>query len=363
MSKKKKEPIKVQDILNKVKVSLDPKNRVNKVRFKNENVKRSSEIFTLIVGITIIGIAVVKIILPIGENYPFNFTQMEKIKQKIVSSEMKKEEIKTKISESIKYEEVVNAEEENLNTLYDYLPSQVDPLSFMVYIEQIAQKNGIEIDSLVLPENRRSSVVTNDVDITKQTNSTTTDGTVDNGTTLGQTLSNTPTATPAAVDPNASPTTNADGTTGEVKKEEEKVDNSYVIDIKIVGMYTKLTAFFKDLEKTREIIEISDVKIKEYQPTKLGEDGNPLPEEQQVKTKVDINNFDMNKIKTEITFKVKLYDKKTFSTMVEENNNATTEQVVNSTTEENQVSTDDVTTNEVEQGNVTGDATNTGGNQ
>jgi hypothetical protein len=317
MSKNKRKSFDVKSLVANVKSQLDPKTRATKVRFNNETGNRLGGIYTLVIGTAIIVITASTVILPIKSNYPFNYTQSEKVRSSIVVNENKSKDLDKIIKDARQYEDTVNKEKkriEEMNTTF--LPSKIDSLSFMVYSEQIAKKHNILVEKLVLPENRRSAVVTGNIDVTKSGNGasnnlnpTTTTPTKDTGTTLGTSgvlpSNQTTNGQPA---PSANPTNANGATTPATPATDTPEEKGYVIDLKIVGMYTELSAFMKDLESTKELIQISDVKIEEYKPENIGADGKPIVDNTTDAPKIDLSNFDMKKIKTQITFKVALFD-------------------------------------------------------
>ncbi len=309
MSKKSKKAKKksslpdLKTVIEKMKHELDPKVRASKVKFKNETANRSMELYSLIAGVIILGVTVSTVVLPLNETYPFNFSQAGAVKQSIADANTTISKLEGVLSKATTDKEIVAKEKDRINKFSIYFPSKIDPLSFMVHLEKLAAKNGVTVHTLTLPENRRSAVLTDNVDVTQQ-GETPVEQTqsADNGTIMQN------------QDPNAAPPVEgAEQPTTPVTDEKPTVqDPGYVIDVKVVGMYSKLTAFFGDLENTKEIIDITDVVIQEYKPDL--KEGETPPDESKPVIKAD--SFDMEKIQTEVTFKVRLYDDKTFAEYV-----------------------------------------------
>lgn len=300
--KKQKKSVDMKGMVNKAKVKLDPKTWKNEIRYKNETFRRLVEMYAIAAGVGIIGITSATVFFSMDETYPFNYAITGSVQDSITTATAKADDLEQKINDAKEYKDVVEAQKLRLDGLYNYLPSRLDPLSFMVYVEQLAVNNGITIQTLVLPEERQSAVVTNDIDITQQGNTPTNNLDPNSNQDNGSFLAN--------ITPEESNDENEgdNNSTPNVPTEVTYKDNAYVLDISVTGSYTKLTSFFKDLEKTREIIEISDVKIKEFEEVPLDDYGVPIPEDRREERVYDINNFDMNTMTTEITFKVKLYD-------------------------------------------------------
>jgi hypothetical protein len=304
MSKKnKKKPLNLNDIITKLKTQLDPKVRANRVKFRNETSFRLGNLYTLLIGFVIIIITSYTVIMPFDKFYPFNYSNAGQVRNSIGLADAKAKDILSKLDEATKYESVVTDQEKRLNDLLLYVADKKDPLSFMIFLQDTAKKADVKVDSLVLPEDRKTAIVTNNIDVTKQGQNTTVNNQPSNGS--GTMLPVQPVATPQATAlPNGQAQSTGDNANVNSAPQDE---SSYIIDVKLVGMYTKLTAFFNNLENTKEIIEISDVRFKQYKPEKLDDNGNVIPSTD--KSKIDINNFDMQQFQTQVEFKIKLYDK------------------------------------------------------
>lgn len=289
-NKKSKNSIDLKKIIEQLKKNLDPKELANKTRFKNENAKRLIELYTIIVSISIIIIVLCTNVLPVYKSYPFNFLTAEKIKEEINDAQNKAQLIELTTKKSVEYKEVIEQEALKIPDIERYLPAKHDAFSFVMYVENLADKNNVEITNVVLPQ-------IEDVNTEEKNNEQPTgenQGTVDNGTSFGQNISNN------------QPQQTTDNGQAQPQPEVEEEDIGYSIDIKVNGMFTNLTNFFSDLENTKEIIVVSDVKIEEYIEEQLDEYGNPISANVSSNATY-VPNFDMKKVKQQVSFKITLY--------------------------------------------------------
>lgn len=304
---KKKNSIDIAKIIEKIKPFFDIKEWKRKLRYKNENTQRLTNIYTLIIGMVIIIITINTVLSQGNTTYPLNLTATESIKSEINSAENVRRNLNEHIDNARKYASIVEEEQESIKEIERYLPAVVDPLSLMVHIERIAERNGITVGRIILPENRslletptddlnledEGVVESNNDNVEEVVNESVEDTTSSNaGSLIGDEFEE-----EVIIDEDE------DLEEDSIKTRKPIVDDmSYMVDVTIIGQYSNLAGFFKDLENTREIIEISDVKISEHE----------LENEREENQYIDITNFDMEMILTQIDFKVKLYDKRAF---------------------------------------------------